>query len=506
MGLERPSTLGDGTTLDRLRPLTGTGAPGAVALAGGAWHSLSLRADGTVWAWGWNAWGQLGDGTTTIRSTPVQVKGLTDVVAVAAGAYHSLALRSDGTVWAWGWNGVGQLGTGSTMDSPVPMQVQGLSGVTAISAGFHHNLAVRPDGTVAAWGWNVLGQLGDGTTTDRWRPQAVPGLTGVTAVAGGALHSLALATDGRVRAWGLNNVAQLGTGDLVDRHTPAQVQSISDIVSIASGAFTITPWSRTAKCAPGAGTPSGSWATPRPAYTSGNLNVWNLDDVASISSGWYHGLAIRHDGSVVTWGWNALGQLGDGTTRDRWQFAPVAVPPAIAVAGGALHTLVGLIQAEIPRHRVSATRSGRSSSISMPVTRKRCMSRATTPSATSSGSTSARTSPRSTPRRTASSTLARRGWTKPSRNAWASSGLRDSSATSAGMTRPASEVRRWCMKPRTKTRRSSRADPVSGGGPALSRQVVTASTTRADLHGHRRYTVALPTPARAATPSIVTPP
>ncbi len=61
--------------------------------------------------------------------------------------------------------------------------------------------------------------------------------------------------------------------------------------------------------------------------------------MASISSGWYHGLAIRHDGSVVTWGWNVLGQLGDGTTRDRWEIAPVPLPPAIAVAGGALHSL-----------------------------------------------------------------------------------------------------------------------------------------------------------------------
>lgn len=338
-GWNGPSTLGDGTTLDRLRPLTGTGSPGAVALAGGAWHSLSLRADGTVWAWGWNTWGQLGDGTTTNRSTAVQVTGLTNVVAVAAGAHHSLALRGDGTVWAWGWNGVGQLGTGSTIDAAVPAPVQGLTGVTAISAGFHHNLAVRPDGTVAAWGWNVTGQLGDGTTTDRWRPRSVPGLTGITAVAGGALHSVALGGDGRVLAWGLNNVAQLGTGDLVDRRVPTEVLSVYDIVSIASGAFHSFALEQDGEVRSWGWNAFGQLGNPSTSHTSGNLNVWNLGDVASISSGWYHGLAIRHDGSVVTWGWNVLGQLGDGTTRDRWQIAPVAVPPAIAVAGGALHSL-----------------------------------------------------------------------------------------------------------------------------------------------------------------------
>ena len=73
-----------------------------VAIAGGGDHSLALKSDGTVWAWGWNGYGQLGDGSTTNRLTPVPVSGLTGVVAIAGGDYHSLALKSDGTVWAWG--------------------------------------------------------------------------------------------------------------------------------------------------------------------------------------------------------------------------------------------------------------------------------------------------------------------------------------------------------------------------------------------------------------------
>jgi uncharacterized delta-60 repeat protein len=338
-GWNGPSTLGDGTTLDRLRPLTGAGAPGAVALAGGAWHSLSLRADGTVWAWGWNTFGQLGDGTTTIRSTPVQVRGLTNVVAVAAGAFHSLALRADGTVWAWGWNGVGQLGTGSTIDALVPVPVQGLSGVTAISAGFHHGLAVRADGTVAAWGWNVTGQLGDGTTADRWRPQSVPGPTGITAVAGGALHSMAMTGDGGLWTWGSNVVAQLGTHDFVDRRTATKSLSVYNIKSIAAGAFHSFALAENGEVRSWGYNGYGQLGHPEGADPASVMWVWNLRDVATISSGWYHGLAIKHDGSVVTWGWNVLGQLGDGTTRDRWEVAPVAVPPAIAIAGGALHSL-----------------------------------------------------------------------------------------------------------------------------------------------------------------------
>ena len=99
-----------------------------VAVAAGYYHSLALKNDGTVWAWGANGSGQLGDGTTTDRLTPVQVVGpggsgwFTDVQAVAAGLHHSLALKTDGTVWAWGANWYGQLGDGTTTDSSTPVQ------------------------------------------------------------------------------------------------------------------------------------------------------------------------------------------------------------------------------------------------------------------------------------------------------------------------------------------------------------------------------------------------
>ncbi|MBI5562016.1 MAG: hypothetical protein HY894_04055 [Deltaproteobacteria bacterium] len=140
---------------------------------GGLYHSVLLNADGTVWAWGWNGYGELGDGTTTDRLTPVQVSGLTGVVSVAAGFYYSLALKSDGTVWAWGYNYYGQLGDGITTSRYTPVQVSGLTGVVSVAAGGYHSLAVNADGTVWAWGYNVNSQLGDGTMTDRYTPVQV---------------------------------------------------------------------------------------------------------------------------------------------------------------------------------------------------------------------------------------------------------------------------------------------------------------------------------------------
>jgi alpha-tubulin suppressor-like RCC1 family protein len=107
-----------------------------LTVSAGSDHSLALKADGTVWAWGYNYYGQLGDGTTVSKSTPVQVSGLTGVTAIAAGGSHSLAVKGDGTVWTWGYNVYGQLGDGTNTQRETPVQVSGLTGATAIAAGY----------------------------------------------------------------------------------------------------------------------------------------------------------------------------------------------------------------------------------------------------------------------------------------------------------------------------------------------------------------------------------
>ena len=93
----------------------------AQTAAGGENHTLILKSDGTVWAFGYNGAGQLGDSSTTSRSTPVQVSGLSDVVAIAAGGNHSMAITSTGALYLWGANWTGQLGTGNTTSSNYPV-------------------------------------------------------------------------------------------------------------------------------------------------------------------------------------------------------------------------------------------------------------------------------------------------------------------------------------------------------------------------------------------------
>jgi alpha-tubulin suppressor-like RCC1 family protein len=302
-------------------PLSGT-----VAVSAGIQFSRALQDDETLLAWGGNAAGQLGDGTTTSRKNPVEVSGMgagSGVSSMATGGGFSLALKWDGTVWAWGGNGSGQLGIGTTTDSPVPVEVPGLTDVAALASHTFaaHTLALKSDGTLLAWGGNSFGQLGDGTTEDRTTPTAVAcgvmteaefcaagQLRGVSAIAAGGSHSLALLSNGTVLEWGdgvttpqrvvgLAGVAALGSRGLVSH------------ALLANG--TVFEWK--------------TGETP--------MQHAGLENVAAIVGGSEHALALRTDGTVLAWGWNSSGQLGDGTTRGTP--APVQVM-ACRAGGGAL--------------------------------------------------------------------------------------------------------------------------------------------------------------------------
>ena len=157
--------IGNGATGSSSAPFTPSGMTGVVDAVAGPWHSLALKADGTVWGWGDNDAGQLGNNSTTRSLSPVQASGLSSAVRLAQGGYHSVALKSNGTVWTWGRNDTGQLGappgSACTWDdgngrhtgacSRVPIQVTDLSGVptttVSVAAGANHTLAVKIDGT-----------------------------------------------------------------------------------------------------------------------------------------------------------------------------------------------------------------------------------------------------------------------------------------------------------------------------------------------------------------------
>ena len=218
-------------------PVHLTTLTGIKAVSAGAGHSVALKNDGSVWTWGDNSVGELGNGTVGgANPTPAHVPGLTGVMAIATFGAHTLALKSDGTVWAWGDNRSGQLGIGTIGGNrPTPVQVSGLTGIIAITAGAAHSVALGTDGLIRAWGNNSSGQLGDGTFMTRSTPTLVQGLVLVTHVGAGRVHSLALRADGTAWAWGDNSSGQLGTGNFTTSPRPVQVTGMSGGLSIAGG-------------------------------------------------------------------------------------------------------------------------------------------------------------------------------------------------------------------------------------------------------------------------------
>ncbi len=207
-------------------PVQVVGVTNPLTVTGGGFFSLALMPDHTLLAWGQGSLGELGNGASSDSATPVHVSNvLSNVVQVSAGWHHAVALTADGSVWAWGDNTYGEIGNGtaSTTGVNVPYRVAGLSHAVAVSAGDGHTSALTVDGTVWKWGKNDVGELGDGTWVDKHTPVAAVGLTHVIAMTARDYHNLAITADGSLWAWGSNNYGQLGDNTTIDRATPVQV-------------------------------------------------------------------------------------------------------------------------------------------------------------------------------------------------------------------------------------------------------------------------------------------
>ncbi|TAL62002.1 MAG: hypothetical protein EPN85_03510, partial [Bacteroidetes bacterium] len=315
--------LGNNTVSDSNIPVLVAGLTGTVtAVSAGGFHSLALKSDGSVWAWGNNSNGQLGVTGVPSSDVPVQV-GLTGVIAISAGQYHSMALKSDGTVWTWGYNGYGQLGDSTYNMSTIPVPTYTtLVNVIAISAGGNHSMALKNDSTVWTWGQNYDGQLGLGTMYDSLYPCKVPGLTKVIAIDGGGSHSLAVKNNGTVLAWGNNGNGQLGDGTQAPKSSPVLVNILNNVVDVSAGSShclalksdsTVWQW--------GADLPMPMITTPPegspPVVLANNpAKVAGLSGIFEIGAGNIHALAYKNNETAFGWGNNGNGQLGIGNYND----------------------------------------------------------------------------------------------------------------------------------------------------------------------------------------------
>jgi len=273
------------------------GLPKVVAISMGAHHSAAVTADGDLYTWGDNMFGQLGYKSNTFRgadgqtagmpytATPTKVPGLKDVVAVSLGFAHSAALTSNGEVYTWGRNDFGQLGYGSKdfdqyggAISTTPSKVPGLKNVAAITMGYAFSAAITTSGDLYTWGNNYSGQLGNKSTEKdsfgrpfTTKPTKVPGLGKIISVSLGATHSAAVTANGDVYTWGDNWLGKLGY--------------LSDGLDDAGYPNTAVP-----------------------------TKVPVIKNAISVSLGYEHGAALTAGGELYTWGVNMYGQLGDGGT------------------------------------------------------------------------------------------------------------------------------------------------------------------------------------------------
>jgi alpha-tubulin suppressor-like RCC1 family protein len=274
--------------------------PARAAIATGLTHSLAVTSTGEVLSWGTGIRGELGQGSTTQTDRPSLVPRVENVVAVAAGQNHSLALRADGSVLVWGSNELGQLGQLGLASTPVPSSLAFNTNepIIAIAAGGFHSLALTSSGALLSWGFdgtrfleptlvatNIVAMTTGGGDDDFSLSGCRPSIFRRTQ------HSLALHTDGTLLSWGSDAFGQLGNGGAnTDEPAPRPVPDVRDLVAIAASAT--------------------------------------------------HSLVLKSDGTVLSWGANTFGQLGDGTQRLRT--APVSSLEAhdvVNIAAGVTHSL-----------------------------------------------------------------------------------------------------------------------------------------------------------------------
>jgi alpha-tubulin suppressor-like RCC1 family protein len=305
---------------------------------------------GTLWAWGYNSYGQLGDGTIVDKSSPVQVGALTDwkQISGSGNTYFTTAIKTDGTLWAWGWNGSGNLGDGLTSPKSSPSQVGALTTWASVMSGDQHVIATKTDGTLWAWGWNsnyiTYSQLGDGLAAS-YLIHVQIGTTGAwKRVSNGRYHTAAIKTDGTLWAWGRSNYGQRGSGTLTDSSTPVQVGALTTWAEISCGEFisvavktdgTLWSWGWNNYGALGDGTTVDK-SSP---VQIGSLTNWSKVVMTAYS---VNPVAIKTDGTLWTWGYNSYGQLGDGTTVNKSSPIQMGVATNWSSAGSTYNGVIAL--------------------------------------------------------------------------------------------------------------------------------------------------------------------
>ncbi len=239
-GLNSYSVLGNNSSSPLNVPTQVGTATDWAEVSAGVFKAVAIKTNGTLWAWGSNSNNELiSTVTANIIQVPTQVGTSTNWSKVDMGSGHVLAIKTNGSLWAWGFNIYGEIGTGLTTQAVVnvPTQIGTATNWSTISAGVLQSLAVKTDGTLWAWGFNERGQIGDGTLIDKNVPTQIGTATNWNRISSGAGHSLAQKTNGTFWSWGYNNRGQLGDGTIISKNIPTQVGTGNSWNAISAGSF-----------------------------------------------------------------------------------------------------------------------------------------------------------------------------------------------------------------------------------------------------------------------------
>lgn len=282
--------LGIGNNLNQESPVREfTNASNWADINPGESHVLAVKADGTLWAWGRNQFGQLGLGDNIDRNIPEQIGFDNDWVTIGCGGNQSFAIKTNGTLWAWGDNSSGQLGYGGTSNVPLnstPVQVGTASNWLHVAAGNNFTLALNSSGGMFTWGNDAFGQLGNGTSSAVFTPTQIEVNSKWIVIEAGADYAMAIKSNGSLFSWGKNQRGQLGNNSTSNASSPVAISSSLPWIGMSCGQ-------------------SGS---------SGNVQ---------------HSIGLKADGSVWTWGDNTLGALGNTQNTSPIISEPTTIFPLV---------------------------------------------------------------------------------------------------------------------------------------------------------------------------------
>jgi alpha-tubulin suppressor-like RCC1 family protein len=310
-------------------------------VAAGADHTCGIRPNGTLWCWGDNGYGDVGNNNAPYAAeVPTKVKDKATYATqtwadVASGFSYTCGIRTDGSLWCWGDNGNGELGLGDKTERDVPVRVGSDTNWASVFASDLHTCAIKTDQSLWCWGDNGYGELGNGATGGNVKVPTKLDDSGVNTgasqkwldVALGTTYSCGIRDDYSLWCWGDNSAGELGVdpGTTSSSNVPVQVAGSWSAVSAGNYLISVTTppyYGYGHTCAIKADSSLWCWGydangqlgdgSPDTSGTTAPQQVGSAQDWTSVSAGGAFTCGVENDTDLHCWGDNSFGQLGNG--------------------------------------------------------------------------------------------------------------------------------------------------------------------------------------------------